>query len=979
MSGGERWSGAGRGAGGDSGGEAGQALAWAERIVELGSVDPRAAWRAAEEVVARCLAAEPGLAAWCAPPFADLLEHGLLPHGPLDHGPTEHGPTDPEHGPERGTEHGAGAEPYPAGGTPGRPGTRAGGGNAGAAGPGGGVRAGRGWGEVLAVALRAAGVAARGAGAARVAESRLREAVRVGEEGGWPVRAAQGRLSLVPVLADLGELDAALAEAATAGARLTGVDSARLEVHRAGVLVRAGRHREAVARFGAAMGPLEAAGDHRFLAGALLNRATAHAYLGRYARAEDDLRRCLALAERAGLDYIALLVRMNLPFVVARGGDVPAALRHHETAERVLREHPERLATARMDLAEALLALRMPADARTLLRSALAGPLTAADSAEARLLLARAELLSGETLRARATAERAAGEFRAQRRLAWAPLADEVACRARHESGELTAALLAGVRRCARALTAAGHPGPAAHARIIAARVALGLGLPAEARAELEAVPPSAGPAYWHARALLRLLAGDRPAALGALRAGLRALAARAARLGAADLRAHALTEGADLADLGLSLALSTADPALVLSWSEHWRALTSPLPPTSREEDGPARSAGEPGRGTPARPGGTAPGVPGVPARPGTGGGEHAGGDAGHGDAPAGSLGEGRVRWRYWARATGGAVVDEVGVEAVLPGLGGAVLVELVREGDRLAAVVAGREGWALRDLGSYTEAAEAGARLRFGLRRLAYRDSEDVAAAGRGVVDEAFALDERVFGPLRDLTAGRDTVIAPVGALYSAPWGMLPSLAGTAVTVVASVTRWLGGRERPGPGGGVVAVAGPGLRLAGPEAEAVAALRAGRVLAGPAATRDAVLRAVDGAGVAHFAAHGSFRGDSPLFSRLELADGGLMAYELMGVRRAPRLVVLSSCDGGLAGVPADGAPLGTAGMWLGLGTANVVASVVPVRDEDAMDLMTLFHGLLADGLPPAAALARAEAKTGVHGFVCFGGRRTG
>jgi hypothetical protein len=50
------------------------------------------------------------------------------------------------------------------------------------------------------------------------------------------------------------------------------------------------------------------------------------------------------------------------------------------------------------------------------------------------------------------------------------------------------------------------------------------------------------------------------------------------------------------------------------------------------------------------------------------------------------------------------------------------------------------------------------------------------------------------------------------------------------------------------------------------------------------------------------------------------------------------------------------------------------VVAGLVPVRDEDALALMTRFHELLAAGHPPATALADASAKTGVLGFVCFG-----
>ena len=50
------------------------------------------------------------------------------------------------------------------------------------------------------------------------------------------------------------------------------------------------------------------------------------------------------------------------------------------------------------------------------------------------------------------------------------------------------------------------------------------------------------------------------------------------------------------------------------------------------------------------------------------------------------------------------------------------------------------------------------------------------------------------------------------------------------------------------------------------------------------------------------------------------------------------------------------------------------MVAGLIPVRDDEALTLMTAFHGLLARGHTPARALAEATEKTGVPGFACFG-----
>jgi CHAT domain len=81
----------------------------------------------------------------------------------------------------------------------------------------------------------------------------------------------------------------------------------------------------------------------------------------------------------------------------------------------------------------------------------------------------------------------------------------------------------------------------------------------------------------------------------------------------------------------------------------------------------------------------------------------------------------------------------------------------------------------------------------------------------------------------------------------------------------------------------GRVPLVAGPGLRGAAPEiAELAGAYPAAVRLDGPAATIESALSALDGADVAHVAAHGGRRGDNPLFSAFALADGPLSAYDL-------------------------------------------------------------------------------------------------
>ena len=82
-----------------------------------------------------------------------------------------------------------------------------------------------------------------------------------------------------------------------------------------------------------------------------------------------------------------------------------------------------------------------------------------------------------------------------------------------------------------------------------------------------------------------------------------------------------------------------------------------------------------------------------------------------------------------------------------------------------------------------------------------------------------------------------------------------------------------------------------GPGLVSDGAEVPLVARLYDDvTVLADGAATAEKVLYALDGAWLAHIAAHGIFRADSPLFSSLRMHDGPLTVYDFE--RLQPRAV---------------------------------------------------------------------------------------
>jgi hypothetical protein len=294
----------------------------------------------------------------------------------------------------------------------------------------------------------------------------------------------------------------------------------------------------------------------------------------------------------------------------------------------------------------------------------------------------------------------------------------------------------------------------------------------------------------------------------------------------------------------------------------------------------------------------------------------------------------------------------------------------------NRLHGVVLTAEACWTRPLASPTEALAAAKRLNADLDVLAI---DDLPAALRTSALRSFhsglrRLDELLLAPL-EIPASR-VVLLPLGGLAALPWGQLPTLAGRPVTVAPSAATWLRATSQPDQPGQVVAVAGPALRRAYEEVLSVADAWPGcRILTDGDATCGAVLEAIDGARLAHLAAHGRHQHQSPLFSSLRLSDGPLVGYDLDRLTSPPRQVVLSACDLGQATVRVGDEALGLTRALLHRGTATVISGVAKVSDQGAAATMARYHQRLFDGAPPAVALAEATAAAeDPMPFVCFG-----
>ena len=843
--------------------------------------------------------------------------------------------------------------------------------------------------EARAVALRATGLVALARGDLVSAMRRLREAIALADRSALSARAGEARGSLSYVLMLTGDTAAALAEVDRARADLHGIRAGQVLMQRALLLTELGRLDEADAGFTDALRVLRDAGGSALVEGDVHNnRSQLHARRRAWRAADDDLERAAELYSLAGHVGRLALVEHNRGSTAVIRGDLPAAFAHFDEAERRYRAQDRDSGLLPVERAEALLSVRLVAEARAAAQTGVDTYLrqgNAVDLVEARIVLAQAALAGGDPEVARAEADRARRSAARQHRPGWAALAGYVALRARWEVGHRGEAVLAAGRRAVRALDGSGWVVAAADARLIVARLLLDLGRTASARRLLAeaAGARSSGPAElraraWHAEALLRLATGNRRSAAVALEAGMSVLDRFRDSLGATELRAQVTSAGTDLAHLGMSLALESGRPVGVLRWAERWRAgalLVGPVrPPADPALAADLSELRDVVRRT----------------------GELAAG--GGGDLQAlldrqAAL-ERAIRQRSRHAPGAGAEGGIPSVSALASALGPAALAEFVVHDEELWAVVVAGRRLGLHALGPVRAVSTEIDAVRFGLRRLAYGigSPSSLDAAETMVQRAALALDERLLAPLGIGAGGGrpPLVLVPTGPLHALPWAALPSCVGRPVSLAPSAALWFRaatpGSAAGDGGAGRVLVAGPGLEHAAAEVAALARRdRRARRLTGRRACVGDVTAALDGAELAHVAAHGRFRADNPLFTSLELADGPLTVFDLESLRQPPRHVVLSACDSGLSTVHAGDELIGLAAALLAMGTRSLVASVVPVPDDATAPLMLALHRRLRRGDSPASALAGAQqesAGTGTTrrdrvaaaGFVCLG-----
>jgi tetratricopeptide (TPR) repeat protein len=832
-----------------------------------------------------------------------------------------------------------------------------------------------------AVAERALGLAALHIDDAATATRHLRAAVTLGRRAQSPSLAAEARMTLAYVLNGQGQSRQAIREINAAIQDLDGVERARAEVQRGAILQLLGRAEEALASFRRALPVLRRAGDHVWVQRVLSNRAVVYGYQNEFTAAVRDLREAEGLCDQHGLGLSAGFVRQNLGWIETLRGDVPAALSDLDVAEQRFRALGSRLGFILADRSQLLLSVGLLSEARQTGEQAVRqiereGQQIALP--EARLILARAAALDGDSAYAVSQARRAVGEFSRQQRPHWTALARFVLLSSRLGEDGPPQVTVRQFEQAADALTATGWAVAAREARLLAGQLALGRGRQSEGCRLLGQVSQGRrrGPALlrsraWYAEALVRLANGNTRGAVGAARSGLRVLDEYRATLAATDLRAYAAGHRSELAALGLRIAITSGHASRVLTWAEEGRARHLLSRPARPPEDPELAAALGRLRVTVAK-------IEEL---------RRAGRDRADLVGRQAAL-ERRIRDHYRRQPHSGVAdpIPAVSVADLAAALGEAALVEFIQLDGELHAVTVVDGRALLQHVGARDPLRNLVDHSASALRRLARHHVSEASrtAAITMLRYAAGQLDTTLLDPLEGQVDGRPLVVIPTGPLQSLPWSLLPSCLGRPVTVAPSAALWYAAHCRKSPRQGHVTIAaGPGLPGAHSEADAVAAIYRTTALHGSSATVQAVTAALHRADLVHLAAHGRVRADNPLFSSLTLADGPLTVFDLERLDRVASMVVLAACDSGRPVVCTGDELLGFGATLLSLGTNQLIASVVPVPDVETTPLMIAFHRQLASGHEAADALSRAQrqladgesrAMAAAAGFVCIG-----
>jgi CHAT domain-containing protein len=241
---------------------------------------------------------------------------------------------------------------------------------------------------------------------------------------------------------------------------------------------------------------------------------------------------------------------------------------------------------------------------------------------------------------------------------------------------------------------------------------------------------------------------------------------------------------------------------------------------------------------------------------------------------------------------------------------------------------------------------------------------------------------LYDAVFAPVETFINVERVIIIPHGPLHYVPFHALHdgdgylidrmeiSYAPSAAVLKLCRERSAELREKwsqDGAGGkGDFLALGVADSLAPNISDEVNALKAifpdGMALTGKRATRENLFRLAPDARFLHFASHGSFQRDNPMFSFLQLADCRLSFYNLLDLKLKSEIVTLSACQTGLNAILPGDELHGLMRGFLYAGAPSLVVSLWTVSDKSTSELMKEMYLQIRACQSKRSALRRAQ-----------------
>jgi CHAT domain-containing protein len=241
---------------------------------------------------------------------------------------------------------------------------------------------------------------------------------------------------------------------------------------------------------------------------------------------------------------------------------------------------------------------------------------------------------------------------------------------------------------------------------------------------------------------------------------------------------------------------------------------------------------------------------------------------------------------------------------------------------------------------------------------------------------------LYAKLLEPLESLIGEKDLVIAPVDAAHYVPFHALHDgekyvIETREVVYAPSATVWqvLSEKQSKNPKRALlIGFADEHIPLVNEEIKALRKIfKTSESFLGEKATFSAYTQNAPDFDILHFACHGQFRAENPLFSSLHLADGSVTVRDICAQNLRADLVTLSACETGLNKIYAGDEILGLARGFLSAGVSSLVLSLWTVNDEATTHLMKDFYKNLQRGASVAASLKLAQnnfIKRGAHPY---------